>query len=64
MARLTASVVSDEEALRELFLATLGRDPSDAELSIALDHHKGDREHWLSDIQWALLNKVDFLFNY
>lgn len=64
VARLTASFVSDEEALRELFLATLGRDPSDAELSIALDHHKGDREHWLSDIQWALLNKVDFLFNY
>ena len=64
VARLTASLVTDEEAVQELFLATLGRDPAQDELATVLDHRKGDREQWLSDVQWALLNKADFLFNY
>ena len=64
VAQLTASRMDDGEAIRELFLATLGRSPDERELSLALGHRKGDREQWLSDIQWVLLNKLDFLFNY
>jgi hypothetical protein len=28
-----------------------------------MDRRKGPRYQWLSDLQWALLNKLDFAFN-
>lgn len=54
---------TDEEAIRQLFLATLSRYPSDQELSVALRYRNGARAQWLSDLQWALVNKLDFIFN-
>ena len=38
--------MDDGEAIRELFLATLGRSPDERELSLALGHRKGDREQY------------------
>jgi hypothetical protein len=58
-----ASSQSDEEAIRRLFLATLSRFPSDAELETTLRYRSGARAQWLSDLQWALVNKLDFIFN-
>lgn len=61
---LMALGIGDAEAVRHLFLATLGRPPEPAELDIAMSRRRDDREAWLADLQWALLNKVDFIFNY
>jgi hypothetical protein len=58
-----ASSPTDEEAIRRLFMATLSRFPSDAELATALKYRNGVRAQWLSDLQWALVNKLDFIFN-
>src|SRR5262249_32440261 len=63
---LLASNLSEDEMVRQLFLAALGRNPTDAEKS-ALQANRGSRtsrEDWLTDLQWALLNKLDFIFNY
>jgi hypothetical protein len=58
------SGLSDEEAVRVLFLATLSRQPTGEELDVVNKNRRGTREAWLSDTQWVLLNKLDFLFNY
>ena len=48
-----------------MFLATLSRYPTDAEMVILLKNRQSNaRYQWLSDMQWALLNKLDFAFNY
>lgn len=62
--RLAVSDLSDEEVIREIFLATLSRRPTADELRISMDSRKRERVEWLSDLQWALLNKLDFIFNY
>jgi hypothetical protein len=64
VAQLMQSALSDEAAVRRLFLATLSRYPSDDELATAMRNRRNPRDQWLTDIQWALLNKLDFLFNY
>jgi len=58
-----SSSPTDEEAIRRIFLATLSRWPSDAEMSAVLRYRSGARAQWLSDLQWALVNKLDFIFN-
>jgi Protein of unknown function (DUF1553)/Protein of unknown function (DUF1549) len=65
VSRILESNLSDEEAVNELFLSTLGRRASNEELAL-LQKRKtpSNYEQWLSDIQWTLLNKVDFIFNY
>lgn len=62
--RLAVSELPDEDVIREMFLATLSRRPTAAELKIAMDYRRRDRVEWVSDLQWALLNKLDFIFNY
>ena len=66
VARLLGTSKTEDEMVQEIFLATLGRGPTSDEKS-ALQRDRGSRasrEEWLSDLQWALLNKLDFLFNY
>ena len=48
----------------ELFLATLSRPPSDAEKQVALAALAKDRVAGAQDLQWALINQVEFFFNY
>ncbi len=62
--RLAVSDLSDEDVIRETFIATLSRRPTAEEVKISLDARKRDRVEWVSDLQWALLNKLDFIFNY
>ena len=64
VARLSAADITDAEAVRRLFLATLSREPTNNELAIALAANRSNRQIWLSDLQWALLNKTAFLFNH
>ena len=65
VALLLQSAPDDKTAVRQLFLATLGRPPGDAEVAAAMKNRGAlTRDQWLSDVQWALLNKLDFIFNY
>lgn len=65
VATLLASSQSQDEMIRQLFLSTIGRPPTAAE-NAALQRNRPAEllEDWLADVQWALLNKIDFLFNY
>ena len=64
LAVLIGSGSGDAEIIRTLFLATLSRPATDAELAAILASKQGDRMMWLAGIQWALLQKSDFVFNY
>jgi hypothetical protein len=64
VARVAAMPVSDEEAIQELFLSTLSRRANSEELAAVMARKKGARIDWMADLQWALLNKLDFIFNY
>jgi hypothetical protein len=61
-----AANVSLEDTVRELYLAALCRQPTDAELTTAIEHSKtrGDAASALEDICWALLNTDEFLFQH
>jgi hypothetical protein len=64
--KLIAEGKSDAFILDEVYLATLGRYPSEREKMIALldiDLAKDRRLAW-EDVQWALLNQKEFLFNH
>jgi len=54
---------SDSEIVRELFLATISRYPSAKEESVGLKLLKGNREQGAEDLLWALINRIDFIFN-
>ncbi len=43
---------------------TLASGYKDADMAAVLRYRSGPRAQWLSDLQWALLNKLDFTFNY
>ena len=55
-----------EAAVREAYLRTLGRRPTDAELARARDHVRaaGDPAKGLRDLLWALLNTKEFVTNH
>lgn len=61
--QIDANAANDDEAIRMMFLATLSRQPSEAEMAAAARYRSGLRAQWLSDLQWALVNKLDFIFN-
>jgi len=65
LARLLASAKTDAEIVEELFLSALSRRPSPEELGVATRILKeGDRRQRAEDLQWALLNTVEFLLNH
>lgn len=55
--------VSDAEVVRELFLATISRYPTEREENVGLKLLAGQREQGAEDLFWALLNRIDFIFN-
>jgi hypothetical protein len=63
VSRIVQSGIPDVDAVNTLFLATLGRWASEEEYQTLLRNRTGSYEQWLSDIQWALLNKLEFIFN-
>jgi len=50
--------------VEELFLATLSRPPSATEREVALAALAKDRVEGAQNLQWALINQVEFFFNY
>jgi hypothetical protein len=63
VSRVMEAGLTDTDAVNRLFLSTLGRYATDAEVALLVQKKTSNYEQWLSDIQWALLNKVDFIFS-
>ena len=61
--KVMAAGLSDPDAINQLFLATIGRYATQGELALLLSKKTSNYEQWLSDIQWALLNKIEFVFS-
>lgn len=56
---------ADPQLVDALFLTILSRYPAEEEKRVALQAlASGDRRARVEDLQWALYNKVDFIFNY
>ncbi len=63
-AQVIKQKLPDAEQISEMFLWTLARQPSPAELKLGLDHLQAygeKRAEALQDLIWALLNSKDFL---
>jgi Protein of unknown function (DUF1553)/Protein of unknown function (DUF1549) len=56
--------MSDTDAVNNLYMAALSRYPTADEMAILNKNRTGSRDQWFTDIQWALLNKLDFIFNH
>jgi hypothetical protein len=58
---------SDRERLRQVFLATLGRLPTQREaerLGRMVKGAEGGNRRGIEDLMWALLNSTEFLTNH
>jgi hypothetical protein len=63
VSQVMANAPDDQAAVNELFLATLGRNVTAEEFALLLTRKATNYEQWLSDIQWVLLNKIEFVFS-
>ena len=54
----------NNKVVSELFLATLSRPATDAERKIAVEAMAKNRVQGAQDVQWALINHVEFFFNH
>ncbi len=63
LGQILANNKTDKAAIGELYLAFLARDPSDKELTIAVDYLEkvGNRREAFEDLAWSLLNSSEFL---
>ncbi|MFN0119465.1 MAG: DUF1549 and DUF1553 domain-containing protein [Blastocatellia bacterium] len=64
VAQLVRSGKPAADIVDELYLATLSRRPLPEEKKIAVEWLTQDRRQGAEDLQWGLLNKLDFVFNY
>jgi hypothetical protein len=64
--RLLAKKAPEREILNELYLATLSRLPTEADVQVALEHvgRAADKRKAWEDVHWALLNAKEFLFRH
>jgi len=63
-ARVALQPISDQDAIRQIYLATLARYPADSEIaSVLAARGTNPRWVWLPRMQWALINKLEFIFN-
>jgi hypothetical protein len=64
LARLLAETSDDEAVVEELYLSTVSRYPTAAELARTLNHVRsaGDRRLGFEDVLWALINLREFVF--
>ncbi len=62
--RLVESDKPNGEVVERLFLATLSRPATAGEKELAVAWLNEDRRRGAEDLQWSLLNKLDFVFNY
>ena len=58
------SSLTDDKIVEAMYLRSLSRKPTESECEIARSWIAENREIGIEDLQWSLLNKLDFLFNY
>ena len=51
------------QIIEGLFLSTLSRFPTDEEMQVSLEHLGRRRDIGVENLQWALLNKLEFIVN-
>ena len=63
LGRLLREVTDDRQAITELYLRVLSRQPTDKELNSCLKYRRNlqDRGEAFEDILWALINTAEFL---
>jgi hypothetical protein len=54
----------DRMLVERLYLATVSRKPAETEITTALKALTPDRKRGAEDLQWALINSPEFIFNY
>jgi len=54
----------DEQIIEELFLSSLSRWPSPAEKQVALQYMEKDRQRGAENLEWVLLNGIEFVLNH
>jgi len=62
--RLLDSYKDNGKVIDELFVATLSRDPLPEEKALAVSFLEKQRVEGAQNVQWALLNLVEFLYNF
>jgi hypothetical protein len=62
--RLLDTYSDNGKVLEEMFLSTLSRTPSAGERELALSAMAANRVNGAQNLQWALINLVEFLYNY
>jgi hypothetical protein len=62
--RLLDAYKDDAKVVDELFLATLSREPSEEERALAVSALQRNRVEGAQNVQWALLNLSEFLYNF
>jgi len=62
--KLLESGKSDDELIEELFLSSLSRRPTAAEVQAAKELMTPDRKKGAENVEWALLNSAEFLLNH
>lgn len=55
---------SDDDVINKLYLRFLSHPPGAAEIGMARELVAKNRKQGFEDLQWILVNKVEFLFNY
>lgn len=55
---------TNNEIVEDLFLATISRPPNAAEEKMAVGLIEKQRDQGAEDLLWALVNRLDFIFNY
>jgi hypothetical protein len=56
--------IDDRVLIEKLYLSTVSRKPSEPELATALKALAADRVRGAENLQWALINSPEFIFNY
>jgi hypothetical protein len=62
--RLLGTYKENDKVVEELFMATLSREPSPEEKAFATSVLDKDRVQGGQNVQWALLNLAEFLYNF
>jgi hypothetical protein len=64
LAGLLEKTADNKALVEQLYLHTVSRKPSAPELQVGLEALAKDRRRGAENLQWALLNSPEFLFNY
>jgi hypothetical protein len=64
LAALLEKTPDNKALVEQLYLHTVSRKPSAPELAVGLEAVARDRRRGAENLQWALLNSPEFLFNY